>query len=410
MDIERQCGWLARRGGVCALRIGCATLPLLLAACATRQSPRADDATTHEFAAKGYASVEHGVVTTTLHTWSVSGQSVRIVVAEPERAGASPLVIYLPGLGESSDAGERWRTTWSSAGYAVMSVQPLDDDAKAWASDLARAGEFKALGRQHYAGSVMSRRVQMLADVIGEAQRRAAAGEAAWRRIDWGKVAVAGFDLGAYTAMTVAGEHVREAGDAAGRVTIRAAIALSPYASHAAGSFDTRYVDIHGPVLSVTSDVDGDALGLVEGVELRGAPFSHMKGPDKYLLSLHGLPHSRLSGTASATGARAEAADARPSKGSAGKAGGTDSGQRRRGGKRQDPGQSDGSNRGQPGGGNGSTDADLSPTALQLRTVAAQDITTAFLDAYLKDDSHARAWLGADASRWLGTAGELRRK
>jgi len=34
----------------------------------------------------------------------------------------------------------------------------------------------------------------MLADVTKEAQRRSTAGESAWRRIDWGKVAIAGFD------------------------------------------------------------------------------------------------------------------------------------------------------------------------------------------------------------------------
>ncbi len=42
--------------------------------------------------------------------------------------------------------------------------------------------------------------------------------------------------------------------------------------------------------------------------------------------------------------------------------------------------------------------------------IAVQDISTAFLDAYLKDDPLAREWLASDAKRWLGAAGELRRK
>ncbi len=314
--------------------VALAALVVFLSGCATRPPARSQEALVRQFEAKGYASTDHDSVTTTNFTWLVSGQSVRLILAQPARGAAAPVVIYLPGLGEPSDSGNRWRTAWAAAGYAVISVQLLDDDAVAWQSDLARAGEFRALGRQHYVGAVMSRRVQLLAEVVAESQRRAAAGEASWQRLDWRKVAVAGFDLGAYTAMTIAGEHVRDAEDAVGRVRIRAAIALSPYASVAAGSLDTRYRDIHSPVMSVTSDVDGDVLGLVEGAYLRDAPFTHMEGPDKYLLSLRGLPHAALSGGADAKSPKTDADAANHSQEAAAKGGGDDSGQHRRGNRR----------------------------------------------------------------------------
>ena len=41
----------------------------------------------------------------TAATWLVSGQSIRIVLAQPAQARTTPVVIYLPGLGESSEAG-----------------------------------------------------------------------------------------------------------------------------------------------------------------------------------------------------------------------------------------------------------------------------------------------------------------
>ncbi len=209
--------------------------------------------------------------------------------------------------------------------------------------------------------------------------------------------------------MTVAGEHVRGAEDATGRVRIRAAIALSPFASVAEGSLDTRYRDIRAPVMSVTSDVDGDALGLVEGASLRGAPFMHMEGPDKYLLSLRGLPHAALSGSSDAKGQKTDADATNHSQDGARKGGGDDSGQHRRGGRRGASG--DGGKRSdRSGASEGLDDAKLSPGALQMGMIAVQDISTAFLDAYLKDDPLAREWLAADAKRWLGAAGELRRK
>jgi hypothetical protein len=40
--------------------------------------------------------------------------------------------------------------------------------------------------------------------------------------------------------------------------------------------------------------------------------------------------------------------------------------------------------------------------------IAAQDVSTAFLDAQLKDDPLAREWLRVDAARWLGTTAALR--
>jgi hypothetical protein len=121
-----------------------------LAACAGRPVPDASHAPSPESAAAGYTSAEHDAVTTTTLTWSLPNETVNIVVAEPSATGSLPVIVYLPGLGETSSAGVHWRTAWATAGYAVVSVQLLDDDATAWSSELARAGDFKALGRQRY--------------------------------------------------------------------------------------------------------------------------------------------------------------------------------------------------------------------------------------------------------------------
>ena len=71
----------------------------------------------------------------------------------------------------------------------------------------------------------------------------------------------AGFDLGAYTALAWAGEQIRGAEVGTGRVTLRAAIALSPYANHAEGAMDARYRALRSPVLSIASDIDAYPLG-----------------------------------------------------------------------------------------------------------------------------------------------------
>ena len=402
---ERRIG--QRSSSVCATTL---LLTLVLASCASHTERRVDDAAARNFAAKGYVSTEHDAVTTAHCAWSFEGHDVDVVVSVPRRSGRLPVVIYLPGLGETSDAGALWRSTWSAAGYAVISVQALTDDARAWSSELARDGDFKLLGRQRFAGAAMNERVQVLADVLAEARRRDAAGESPWHGLDWERIAIAGFDLGAYSAMAIAGEHVPDAERAAGLMTVRAAIALSPFASSAGGSVDTRYRDIHAPVLSVTSDNDDDVLGLVDGAHLRDMPFTHLAGSGTYLLTLQGVRHADFGGNTGAKGSKPDSDQAKRSTDGDSRSGGDSSSQRRKGGGRADSAGSGTPDRARPNGIEGGGGSGLSATNRELHLVAAREVSTAFLDAYLKDDPRARAWLASSATTWLGSTGELRRK
>jgi hypothetical protein len=152
-----------------------------------------------------YAPAEHESVRTSQSTWPLPERTVKVLLTVPAHPRSLPLVIYVPGLGESNGAGDRWRAAWSAAGYAVMSVQPLLEDETAWTSELARTGEFKSLAREHYGAAATSRRVRALEAIAAEARRRSRAGEEGWERIDWDRVAIAGFDLGAYTALASLG-------------------------------------------------------------------------------------------------------------------------------------------------------------------------------------------------------------
>lgn len=369
---------------------GLASIEALLTACAAPAAPAPP--------ASAYVPSQEGATETTAGVWQLSGGAVKAVLCGPQGSGPWPLVVYLPGLGEPSDAGERWRVAWASAGYMVLSVQLLGEDASAWTSELARNGDFKALGQERFADSATRQRIGALLEVLAQARRNADAGP--WRRIDWNRIAVAGFDLGAHTAMAIAGERV------AGMDTplrsrlpaIRAALALSPHAA-AKAELDTRYADIRVPVLGVTGDLDTDPLGLLADARQRAVPFEHMRGPDKYLLSLQGLRHADLSGNA--TLAANEPAAARSRGASSGDAG---NGQRNRGGRRK----ADASQTPQAqGAAEVRDDPGMSATMRLERLRTAQGIATAFLDASVKGDPRAQAWLATRAGPSLGTSGEL---
>jgi dienelactone hydrolase len=410
---RHQCGATATTKG-CAAVFVTASLALLLTACAAPSARRGNDNTIREFAARGYASVEHDAVVTSLHNWDVGGHAVRLALSRPERSGTCAVVIYLPGLGETSDAGERWRSAWAAAGYAVVAVQALAEDAGAFSSALAREGDFKALGRLHFGGAAMARRGDLITALVAEARRRSASSEPEWQHLDWSRVALAGYDLGAYTAMALAGEHVRDADRVAIGAGLRAVVAFSPYATYSEGADASRYRDIHAAVMSVTGDADADALGLIAAPALRSAPFEQLPGAGHYLLSINGLPHAAFSGSAAAL--RADPAEGSSASGGGSPSRSDENGKHGHGGRRKGAGEGGSASgsggakpeRGRSDGGGGGGEKTQSVGSRQMGLIAAQDVSTAFLDAQLKDDPLAREWLRVDAARWLGTTAALR--
>jgi len=394
-------------------RFGAATLALaFLAGCSSAPVHKPDETKVKQFAGLGYQTDEHFGIATTYANWITANLEFDISLTVPAKLGPFPLVIYLPALGETRSAGEAWRAAWAQSGYAVMSVQPLVDDARVWGSSTARSGDFALLARERYSARVMSDRIAALQLALNELSRRHARREAPLEKIDLSRVAVAGFDMGAYMAMAIAGESIRGVAGPVLPFPVKAVIALSPYADFAGAPFSERYAGMHGPILSVTSDNDTDVLGLVTSPSIRKAPFETMSGGSKYLLTLSGLPHAGLSGggmppTAGETGGPPSRAERSDGSADRGRDGGGRSANRKGG-----PGGSGSTDGGRKAGDRPGMfrDAVYSPTSLAIGEAAIQGVTTAFLDAYVKDDSIAREWLDKGASRWLRDRGEIKRK
>jgi len=336
-------------------------------------------------AASGYrAPIQEGASFSPQH-WLVQGEKLPLALTLPSQGQALPLVIYLPGLGESEQAGALWRQAWARAGYAVLSVQPLDEDALAWGSELARAAEFKTLARERHAASAA--RLAKLDALLQEARRRAAAGDPDCARLDFGRMAIAGYDLGAQSALLLAPQF-------------RASILLSPLVAPGEEGA-ARYAGIQVPVLSITARQDLDPSGFVTSAEARQLPFRLMPAGAKYLLLLDGANHARLAGHSE------EELDALAQDRSAARAGSnTGNGRRGRGGSGNLP--------------RGAEPTPMLPSArgLPLREshgkaefdVLIAGTTVAFLDAHLRERPAARQWLQAQAQAWLGELGQWQQR
>ena len=348
-----------------------------------------------EFAARGYAPSGEAVTVQSL-AWRLRGDDVRLSLVLPAGAGDGsaprPVVLYLPGLGESEQAGLVWRRAWAAAGYAVLSVQPLDDDATAWSSDLARSAEFTELGRRHYADAQMRRRLARLDELLTEAQRLGRQGEAPWRALDWSRTAVAGYELGAQLAMALAGERQAD-GTVLALKTVRpvAAIVISPQLF--ATPDPARYRDVSVPVLGLTGPDDSDVLQLVRDLAWRQAPFAAMPPGRGWLLSANEVRHAAFGGN-----------EPRP-----------EDAERERKRIQAAEGQAQSQPQGRRGGGRGQRGQEapvrMAPVppipdyrqrhAQQLGLIAAQQVSIAFLDREMKRSETARGWLAGPAQNWM---------
>lgn len=206
-------------------------------------------------------------------------QGRRLTVTRSIGAGGPlPVVVYLPGIGQGSEAGQRWVAAWAQAGYAVLAVQPLEDDAAAWRSALARSGEFRELGELHYGDALRGARLAALRRLVAGLQANATVAGVA---LDWQHAALAGYEIGAQTALDLGA-------DATGWLP-QAVIAISPPPMDAAAATP--------PALLITSDTDGDALGLVTRPAERRRAFDTLHPGAGWLLSLPGVSHAALAGT-----------------------------------------------------------------------------------------------------------------
>lgn len=418
MDFTNTIGWTEMKHVLnlkWVLPLTMAACFLFISGCASTPSPRKHD---HDTAARqdvvspGYQPERRYATTSLRENWQHGDTTIDVTLVTPSEHGAFPLIIYLPGLGESAGAGILWRNTWAEAGYAVLAVQPSTLGESVWASSQARSGDFRGLAKEHFAQPALEARLKMVDYVIGEAKRRANTGVAPYAALDMTRMAIIGFDLGAQTASAIAGEKSKIAYTRPSGWNVRAAIILSPYADLVAGLLEQRYAEISVPVLSITGTEDADPSGVVTSPSVRRAPWQYMPPGDKYLLLLEGGTHGLLAGSGMVD---KNSPKETPSGGKRGKKenrggyqgdamwGGMEFGEsgsgRRRGGKSSE--NSNARNSSESG----------NPRAFNVRHIAAvQGVSTAFLDATVKSDPIAREWLLRNATRWLSDSAVLQSK
>jgi predicted dienelactone hydrolase len=264
----------------------------------------------------------------------------------PRDARPAPVIVFSHGLGGTREGYSQLARQWSARGYAVVQPQHAGSDDAVW-KDVPRAGRLDALRSAANVGNFVARAEDVPAVLDALARWNDEAGHPLRGRLDLSRVGMSGHSFGAVTTQAVSGESFPLVGARYTDPRIRAALPMSPSAPRR-GDATAAFAQVRIPWLLMTGTRDVVPIGGAT-LESRRAVYPALPAGGKYELVLAGAEHSAFSDRALPT--------------------------------------------------------DVAPrNPAQTRTILA--ISTAFWDAYLRDDAAARAWLDGDGVRAVLAPGD----
>jgi len=269
-------------------------------------------------------------------------RDIPVRVYLPAAAAAAPVVLFSHGLGGSRENNAYLANHWAARGYVVVAMQHAGSDE----SVLKGARPLQRIAALKKAASAenLMRRLDDVRSVLDELTRwQSENGHPLRGRLNLTRIAMSGHSFGALTTQGVSGQRFPIFGTTRTDSRIKAAIILSPSAPHG-GDAKRAFGDVTIPWLLMTGTKDVAEVGDAT-LEDRLAVYPALSGKgDAYELVLDGAEHHAFG----------------------------DSPQRQ--------GQS---------------------ARNPAHHRAIQAISTAFLDAHLREQSAARGWLRSEDARTI---------
>jgi pimeloyl-ACP methyl ester carboxylesterase len=294
-------------------------------------------------------------VVSTRYSWhdATRDREVPVKIYSPASGnGPFPVIIFSHGLGGSCEGYEYLGRYWASHGYVSVHVQHHGSDDAIW----RRAGLFNGMETMRKAVADPRNAINRPQDVsfaIDELERLNREAPPFQHRLDLDRLGVAGHSFGAFTALAVAGQVFAPGAKLNSTLAdprVKAIIPMSAPVPANKQRLDEAYAGVRIPCLHMTGTRDASPIGETLPEERR-LPFDHCRNSDQFLLTFQDGDHMIFSGR-----------DWLPSR--------------------------------------------------QERTFQKLicESSTAFWEAYLRDDQKAKAWLTNDFKAKLGTNGTFEMK
>lgn len=258
----------------------------------------------------------------------------------------SPVVLFSHGLGGSREGASYLGRHWAGAGYVAVFMQHPGSDSSVW-RDVPANQRLQAMERAASGRSFFDRMgdVRFTLDMLQRWQNQK--GHPLAGRMDLRRIGMSGHSFGAVTTQAAMGQRFA-LGRMIGEPRLRAFIAMSPSPGRSGRSPSDSFGHIDKPVLCMTGTRDRSMISKEVTPEMRMSVYAALPPGDKYQVVFKDGQHTIFSD--------------RPIIG-----------------ERRDP--------------------RIHP--------AIQRLTTAFWDAYLRDDAEAKAFLQSQAAREVLAEGDV---
>jgi len=265
-------------------------------------------------------------------------RDIPVRVYLPESNQPAPVVLFSHGLGGSRSGNEFLGQHWARRGYVGVFIQHPGSDTLVW-KDKPPEDRLSAM-REAASLENFELRAADVPAVLDQLEAWNANSQSLTGRMDLKKIGMSGHSFGAITTQAVSGENFPIIGKKLTDPRIKAAIAFSPSAP-SRSSAETAFAEVKIPWLLMTGTKDIASVGHAD-LKSRLAVYPALHGAPKYEVVLNNAEHSAFTD-------RALPGDEQP----------------------RNPNHH--------------------------RVMCA--LTTAFLDAFLRDDATALRWLNGDGPR-----------
>ncbi len=256
-----------------------------------------------------YAPAEPGAATAEVATanyeWADADRdrTVPVKIYYPNRgAGPFPVILFSHGLGGSRETYAYLGRHWAGHGYVSAHLQHPGSDNAVW------EGEQQPIDALRAAALDPRNAIDRLGDVsfvLDQLEDLNRAETPLHGRLDLKHVGIAGHSFGAHTTLAAVGQVA--VGPRGWELSwadprISAAIPMSAPVPKQRDRLDRVYRNIRVPCLHMTGTLDASLIGET-AVADRRIPFDHITGAEQYLITFEGGDHMIFSGRPRSTAA-----------------------------------------------------------------------------------------------------------
>lgn len=214
-----------------------------------------------------------------------------------------PAVVFSHGLGGSREAAEYLGNYWAEHGYICVFIQHPGSDESFWRPGLSlkTANREQLMGKFRQTLANPEHAVNRSYDVhfvLDQLEKLSASDPALKGKIDLQEIAIAGHSYGSWTALTASGQRFfsgRAKGVSSADQRIKAAIYLSPTPPRTGQDPAQVFGSIAIPGIHFTGTLDSSPVNNTKAEERRIA-FDNITKSDQYLVILNDADHGVFGG------------------------------------------------------------------------------------------------------------------